>query len=215
MFNPQFKGYSRYCSFYVIKLCLLLVISLFSITTWSCKSSIEESNADWKEYNGDAARTHYSTLDQINKSTISRLRVAWTYASVDADSVLKGTQMQCNPIVVDGILYGVSADIQLFALDAATGKQLWKTNIPGNEGTLSRGVTYFEENGKSWLYWGAGSWLYCIDAQNGKLRNGFGENGRIDLLVGLARPGAGNYLRANTPNTIYKNLIIVGMRVAE
>lgn len=123
--------------------------------------------------------------------------------------------MQCNPIIIDGVLYGVSADIQLFALDAATGRQIWKTNIQGNEGTLSRGVTYHTDHDGSRLFWGAGSYLHCIDARTGDMIKTFGDNGRIDLRTGLERPGAGNYLRSNTPNIIYKNLIIVGMRVAE
>jgi quinoprotein glucose dehydrogenase len=79
-------------------------------------------STNWIEYNGNGDRSHYSELSQIKKENVAKLKIAWAYSSVGSDSVLSGTQMQCNPIIVDGILYGVSAKTQVFALDAATGK---------------------------------------------------------------------------------------------
>ena len=169
----------------------------------------------WSEYNGDGARSHYSGLAEITKDNVQRLRVAWTYSSVGKDSVLSGTQMQCNPLIIDGILYGVSAKTQVFALDAATGTELWKTAITDNGGTTSRGVTYCDAVTGKRIFFGAGRWLYAVDANNGRLVVSFGDSGRIDLKPGITRPGADNYVVANTPNTIYKDLIIVGTRVAE
>src|SRR6185312_17140628 len=101
---------------------LFLLISLIFLLA-SCQSK----NTDWPEYDGDAARSHYSPLKQISKENLSKLKVAWTYSSVGTDSTLRGTQMQCNPIVIDGILYGVSATNQVFAINAETGIELWKT----------------------------------------------------------------------------------------
>lgn len=172
-------------------------------------------STDWMEYNGDGERSHYSPLTQITKDNLSRLKVAWTYSSVGADSLLKGTQMQCNPIIIDGILYGVSATNQVFALDAATGRELWKTDFSDNEGTLSRGVTYFTDGVEKRIFFGAGKWLYAIDPATGKLLQNFGDQGKIDLKEGITRPNANDYVRSNTPNTIFKDLIIVGARVAE
>lgn len=170
---------------------------------------------DWVEYNGDGARSHYSSLSQINTETVSRLKVAWTYASGGADTIHNRTQIQCNPIIINGVLYGVSADIQVFAVDASTGKQRWKTAISDNGGTTSRGVTYWSEGNEERIFWGAGQYLYALDPESGKLIESFGQNGRIDLKKGIERPGADDYIRANTPNTIYKNLVIVSARVSE
>ncbi|HVG16811.1 MAG TPA: PQQ-binding-like beta-propeller repeat protein [Chitinophagaceae bacterium] len=177
--------------------------------------ALNTPSTGWVEYNGDGSRSHYSTLTQVSKENVTNLKVAWTYSSVGRDSVLKGTQMQCNPVIIDGILYGVSAKTQVFALDAATGKELWKTAIADNAGTTSRGVTYFTDGVTRRLFFGAGKWLYAINAETGALINTFGAAGKIDLKKGITRPGADNYVRANTPNTIYKDLIIVGTRVAE
>ncbi|MFT3935229.1 MAG: PQQ-binding-like beta-propeller repeat protein [Chitinophagaceae bacterium] len=172
-------------------------------------------DTDWAEYNGDGSRSHYSKLTQVTKENLQHLKVAWTYASGGADTTGNHTQMQCNPVIVDGILYGVSAGIQVFALDAGSGKELWKTAVADNGGTLSRGITYFNDKVYKRVFFGAGKWLYCFDALTGKPVTRFGENGRIDLKKGVERPGADNYIVSNTPNTIYKDLIIVGARVAE
>lgn len=179
-----------------------------------------ETDTDWPEYNGDGARSHYSPLNQINKANVSKLTVAWTYASGGADTIQNRTQMQCNPIIVDGILYGVSAGIQAFAVDARSGKEIWKTALTDNGGTLSRGVTYWADEARNAepdkrIFFGAGPWLHAIDARTGKLIDSFGDHGRINLKIGIERPGADNYVVSNTPNTLYKNLIIVGARFSE
>lgn len=209
----------------LFRLCMA-VIFLCSTGCFSSSGYLEDSDVqtvisrntpatDWVEYNGDGARSHYSELRQVTKENVSRLKVAWTYSSVGADSILKGTQMQTNPIIVDGILYGVSANTQAFALDAATGQELWKTGFIDNGGTTSRGVTYFEDRDVKRIFFGAGKWLYAINAETGKLVTEFGDKGRIDLKEGISRPNADNYVTSNTPNTIFKDLIIVGTRVSE
>jgi len=170
---------------------------------------------DWKEYNGDGARSHYSTLSQINLKNVSGLKVAWTYSSGGADTIANRTQLQCNPIIIDGILYGVSASTQAFAINAATGAELWKTNVTDNGGTTSRGVTYWSEGEEKRIFFGAGKWLYALNATTGKPIQSFGDNGRLDLTIDIERPGADGYVLSNTPNTVYKNLIIVGTRVNE
>ena len=172
-------------------------------------------DTDWAEYNGDGGRSHYSPLNQITPDNVQRLQVAWSYASGGVDTVGNRTQMQCNPIVVGGILYGVSANTQAFAVDAGTGQPRWKTRLSDTDGTTSRGVTYWTDGTNSRIFFGAGNWLYALNATSGELIREFGQNGRINLLDGITRPGADEYVRSNTPNTIYKNLIIVGARVSE
>lgn len=194
---------------------LLLSFTLFIIATNCSSNKTETAAEDWPEYNGDAARSHYSTLTQINAQNVGQLKVAWTYASGGADTLTNRTQIQCNPIIIGGVLYGVSANTQAFAIDAATGKELWKTAIADTEGTTSRGVTYWSDVNQQTIFFGAGHSLYAFDAKTGKPVLTFGENGKIDLKEGLERPNADEYITANTPNTIYKNLIIVGVRVSE
>ncbi|HZY82589.1 MAG TPA: pyrroloquinoline quinone-dependent dehydrogenase [Cyclobacteriaceae bacterium] len=188
---------------------------LLKIALVSGLSSCKPGDVDWPEYHGDASRSHYSPLSQITPENLSNLEVAWTYSSSGADSSLAGTQMQCNPVIINGVMYGVSATNQVFAINAENGVEIWKTNITDKDGTTSRGVTHFADDKNEFIFWGGGRWLYCINAKDGKLNSGFGTDGRIDLKAGVDRPGAGNYITSNTPNTIYKNLIITGTRVSE
>ncbi len=194
---------------------ITFVLFLLSILAYAFISIIDIPNEDWKEYNGNGDRNHYSALKQINKENVTQLKVAWTYHSGGADTAGNRTQMQCNPIIISGILYGVSAETQAFAVDAATGKELWKTNLSDNGGTTSRGVTFWSAKEDKRIFFGAGKWLYALNAHTGKPIENFGQHGRINLKEGIERPGADDYVLSNTPNTIFKNLIITGTRVSE
>ncbi|MEQ8530614.1 MAG: pyrroloquinoline quinone-dependent dehydrogenase, partial [Imperialibacter sp.] len=148
------------------------------LSTVAC-SPKKQSGINWPEYNGGPDRNHYSELTQFNKENVNRMGKAWEYSSGGADTTKNQTQIQCNPIIIDGILYGVSAGSQAFALDAASGQELWKTNF--NDKTFSmtsRGVTYqADETGKR-IFFGYGHLLYCLDAKTGKPISSFGDNGK-------------------------------------
>ncbi len=194
-----------------LSLCRIAYL-LTLLLCFGCSSS--ETN--WPEYNGGPDRNHYSDLTQFNKGNVSRLEKAWEYSSGGADTTKNQTQIQCNPIIIDGILYGVSAGSQAFALDAATGKELWKTSFTDKTFSMtSRGVTYqSDETGKR-IFFGYGHLLYCLDANTGKPISSFGDNGKIDLKQGLERPTADDYVVYNTPGVIFENLLITGARVQE
>lgn len=172
---------------------------------------------NWESYFGDDFRSHYSSLDQINTSNVEQLKVVWEYSSGGANMKSNLSQIECNPLIVNGILYGVSANTQVFALEASTGKKIWETKIDaqGMSRTRSRGVTLWRNGNDQRIFFGAGKWLYSINAKNGEIIKSFGEGGRLDLEVGLRRPGASSDVSSNTPNTIYKDLIIVGCQVGE
>ena len=91
----------------------------------ACRSSERApSSVDWPTHGGDPGHRQFSTLNQINTGNVGALKVAWTYRTRDAQPDNR-SQIQCNPIVVDGVLYGTSAALKTFALDAATGRELW------------------------------------------------------------------------------------------
>jgi quinoprotein glucose dehydrogenase len=173
-------------------------------------------DTDWPEYHGGPDRNHFSPLTQIDTTNVHRLKIAWTYRSGGADTVRNSTQMQCNPIVVAGVLYGVSAGSQAFALDAATGRELWKTQLRDETFAMnSRGVSYWTDGKQPRVFFGYGSLLYALDARTGVPIPGFGQAGKINLQDGLERPGADEYVVLNTPVTTYRHLVIVGVRVSE
>src|SRR5689334_13732286 len=121
--------------------CLLLA-TLFAACT------VQAADKNWPSYCGDPGRSHYSTLTQITPANVGKLQIAWTYQSGDARADNR-SQIQCNPLIIDGVLYGTSAQLKLFALDAATGKELWRfdpfADSRGGTTGVNRGVAYWTE----------------------------------------------------------------------
>jgi quinoprotein glucose dehydrogenase len=177
---------------------------------------------DWPVYGGSKTASHYSALTDIDTSNVKDLDIAWEYHCGDGDL---RTQIQVNPVISDGILYGVTPKLKLFALDAATGNPLWVFNavdttpIKGRYFfgiNVCRGLTLYEgSDHQKKVFYGAGPYLYCIDAANGKPVTTFGENGRVDLHQGLGREVQDLYIGLTTPGIIYKDMIIIGSRVSE
>jgi len=178
--------------------CLAALVPLGSQTT---KKAIE-----WPVYNGDPGGSHYSSLKQINQSNVKQLQVAWTFDAGDGTGTL-----ETNPIVVHGILYGNTTAHKVFALNAATGKQMWIfETAPGGRGG-NRGLAYWSSGPDQRIFESFGRYLYAIDAQTGKAIATFGNEGRIDLQEGLRGGTAG----LGAPAAIYKDLLITGNRSGE
>ena len=176
------------------------------------------TDVDWPYYLGDGS-SQYSTLDQITPENVDRLEVAWTYRSGGADPDDR-SQIQTSPIVVDGILYGASPELHVFALDAATGKERWRFN-PFTQGAVvtrggvSRGVTYWDDGDDGRIFLTAGSKLFAVNALSGSLLPSFGREGQVELKEGLGRDVADLFVVSNTPGVIYEDLLILPTRVSE
>lgn len=185
--------------------------ALLLTLTGLCFSCQEKTTyVNWPDYLGGSDRNHYTTLNQINKENLHLLKPTWVYKTPDSG------QMQMNPLVIDGVVYGVSASLQAFALDGATGKEIWRFGDPLKVwyGT-SRGVAYWSDKGQERIFFTSGSLLYALDAQTGNPIKSFGTGGHIDLRTGLP-PGAQNkFMSSTTPGTIFKDLIIMPVRVSE
>jgi quinoprotein glucose dehydrogenase len=172
---------------------------------------------DWPAYFGEGA-AHYSAAQQITPANVAQLRPAWVFRTGDTPPGDR-SEIPCNPLIVDGVLYGTTSQLALFALDAATGRELWRfTPERGSRGGpagLSRGLALWREGDERRLLFTAGPLLHAIDPATGKLIPTFGEQGRIDLRDDLDHDARGLYLAANAPGAIYRDLIILGMRVGE
>src|SRR6185437_11145255 len=173
----------------------------------------------WAVYGGSPAVDHYSSLTQIDTANVAGLQKAWIYHCGDVDS---NSQLQVNPLIIDGTMYGISPRLKLFALDAASGRLKW-TFDPAPKGfekvwsmNICRGVAYYRGSETDQrLFYSVGSSLYCIDALTGRPIGSFGNDGRIDLHHDLGRDVSKLYIAGTTPGMIYKDLLIIGDRVAE
>ena len=122
----------------------------------------------WAHYLGDPARTHFSTLSQIDTSNVHSLKLSWSYESGGLAED-RNTQIQTNPLIVDNVLYGVNAANSLFALNAANGNEIWTFSPETADETglgLSRGLMYWPSSGDapSRLLFTSGYSLYAINS---------------------------------------------------
>jgi quinoprotein glucose dehydrogenase len=176
-------------------------------------SSNELSNKmqrTWSEYLGGPHRTHYSALNQINRSNVGQLAVAWEYALDDTGNI------ETSPVIIGDTLYGKGANGLPFAVNAATGKEYWK--IEGKEynfASNSRGVNYWASGEDKRIIYTHGPWLYAIDATTGKSVVSFGDSGRVSLKEGLNKASENKMVISTSPGAIYKDIIIMPLRVSE
>jgi quinoprotein glucose dehydrogenase len=173
------------------------------------------AQTDWRTWSGGNDGNRYSPLRQIDKSNVKQLKVAWEFRSGDADARGR-TMIQCTPVVVNGVLYATTPTLMAVALDAATGKEIWRFD-PEDVRTrgVNRGVMYWEEGAEKRVLYSAGVYLFALDAKTGKPIAGFGENGRVDMRKELDRDPPGAFNGATTPGVIYKDLAIMGSSVGE
>lgn len=185
--------------------------------------SDQKEYTTWEVTGGSKEGIRYSTLSEINPENVGQLEIAWEYHTGDADTV-NSSQIQCNPIIVDGVLYGTSPTLKLIALDAATGTEKWVFN-PREPGAKlkpldfilnnNRGVTYWTNGKEKRIFYCVGAYLHAVDASTGQLITTFGDEGKIDLHEGLGRDVSDLYVAATSPGIIYRDLIIMGTRVSE
>ncbi len=197
-----------------LSLCLLYLALAFTVSAGDSQ--------DWPVYLGDNERSHFSPLKQINTQNVARLQVAWTFHAGGARPGGR-SQMQCNPLVVGGVLFGTTPEVHLVALDAATGRDLWRFDpfADGSENSsmdslgVNRGVVFWADGTNGRILLTAGQFLHAVDAKSGKLIPTFGDNGRVDLKQDLGRDVSKLYVLATTPGIVFRDLLILGTRVAE
>ena len=170
-------------------------------------------DADWPVYQGSDNHDHYVTLDQITPANVSQLQVAWTYDTKDA---FPGSEMQSNPVIQARVLYAMSPKQRAFALDAATGKELWSFDPTNGKFTgpriRYRGIVVHDGR----VYFNYRYRLFALDARTGAKVPGWGnDSGWVDLRAGLGRPVEGLSVSASTPGVVYKDLLIIGTSVPE
>ena len=185
----------------------------------ACQSKTTEIDyTDWSHYGGPEDGSRYSSLAQIDKENVSQLEVAWTYNTGDAT---ERSQIQCQPIVVNGLLYGSTPTLNMFAVNAATGQEVWRFDpfeVLGGENSwagTNRGVSYWEDGDDKRILFGAGNWLMALNAETGAPISSFGDQGKVDLRKDLDTEREDFLIVANAPGVVYGDLLIIGMRLSE
>jgi quinoprotein glucose dehydrogenase len=186
------------------------------------------ASTDWPEARGDKGASRYSPLAQINRDNVEHLKVAWVYHTGDA-SPGKGTTIENTPVIVDDVVYLTTANRQLVALDAVTGRELWKHDIrpqgpyasyPSYHGPagLNRGVAYWSDRAgreKRIVVGTTDGRLLSVDARTGQPDRAFGENGSVDLRAGVERELGTIFYGVTSPPGIYEDIVILGVSNGE
>ena len=162
--------------------------------------------------NGGEGNSRFSPLTQIDKSNVRSLQVAWTYESGDH---FTASEMQSNPIVIDGVLYATTPTMKVVAVNAATGAEIWRFDPSGGSTARTRfrhrGVAVHQDR----VFVTYRNFLFALDKKTGQPLPSFGTNGRIDLREGLGKPIEGLSVSASTPGVVFEDLLILPSSVPE
>jgi len=185
--------------------------------------------SDWPEVGGSAGSQRYSPLSDIRRENVARLKPAWTYRSGDfskGNATHGGTALQVTPLMVDGTLYFCTPFNRIVALDAETGREIWKFNshvkLDGVYTPVCRGVAYWKESApKSGAACQARIFmstvdasLWSVDAATGLPCKEFGKDGRIDLLQGIGEVRLAEYYPTSAP-LVVGDLVVSGAFVKD
>ena len=201
-----------------IRPCELWPISLFVLLSFfgcSSESSLP-ADANWPMYSADAAGSKFSPLTQINTNNIKDLKPAWILETGDHRTAPRST-IQCNPIIVDSVVFLTTPGLKVLAVHGKTGEVLWRFDpYQGRSASgVNRGVTYWTDGVSQRLFYVAGSSLYALNAQSGALIESFGESGVVDLYAGLGRPVDFTWVTAATPGIVFEDLLVMGTTLGE
>src|SRR6266403_2013296 len=189
--------------------CFLVACALLCSAAAHSQNKDAGMRRDWPVWGGGPENMHYSHLAQINRSNVKKLGVAWVFDTGEPGG------LQTSPIIVGNVLYGITPTQKIFALNAATGKLLWKFDSGINGTQPDRGLAYWSSGKDKRILAGVMNFLYALDASTGKPIPAFGQDGRIDLRRDLGRDPEKESIALTSPGVVYKDLIIVGGRNPE
>ncbi len=172
-----------------------------------------EPYTSWSYYAGSPDSLEYSALKQINKENATNLKLAWF---VPAPGPVG--RFSFNPLVIDGVMYIVGKDNGIYALDAATGKEIWAHPIESGQPTNRGFNRWISKDGRDRrLIFAVDGYLQEVDMNTGKTITSFGDDGKVDLRVGLGRPLSdfGQGVQSGSPGRVFENLIILGSAPGE
>ncbi|MBC7897481.1 MAG: pyrroloquinoline quinone-dependent dehydrogenase [Cytophagaceae bacterium] len=185
---------------------------------------------EWPTYGGDAGGMKYSRLADIGRSNVARLAPAWTWDTrdpanppVDSGRPARPGNFQATPLMLNDTLYLPTPLNQVVALDANTGRELWRydpqayrSGQPSNgTGLVHRGVAQWTDGRERRIFINSRWRLIALDASTGKPIPSFGTNGEIDLTVGLSRPVRRIHYTNTSPPVVWGDLVILGNGVGD
>ncbi len=176
-------------------------------------ASVARPQEEWPTIGQNPGSQRYSSLKQIDRKSVGRLRVAWTY-----NTGLKGRTFEATPLVVKGVMYFTTPEDHVIALNATTGKEIWKFDPEEKSVRGSRGVAYWPGDQKAppRIVMGTSDGrLIELDAATGNLVESFADHGQLDLKEPASDPSFRKGFQLTSPPAIYRNIAIVAPATQE
>ena len=196
--------------------CLLALMATAGMVAFAGAGRAADAPTEWKDWGGDAGRTHYSTLNQITPANVSQLKPVWIY-----DPGQTGRGWENTPLLIDGMLYVSDAGTgDIVALEPETGKQIWRSKAT-IETSRVRGLTYWPGNGtmKPRIILLRGGRMTGLDIKTGQPVTDWPATGYTVTLpligptpepvAGRRGGGGGGGGTNSSPGVVYKNYIIL------
>jgi quinoprotein glucose dehydrogenase len=197
---------NRWIGFCIGVFCIAAIYLMAETKSSKLPTAPQKNHVDWAYSGGSPDNVHYTSLKQINTTNVSQLQQAWVFDTGEPGG------LETTPLIIDGVLYAYTPTQKVFALDAATGKLIWR--FDSEKGAVparaERGLAYWHDGAEKRLFAGVANYVYAIDATTGKGISGFGENGRIDLRENLRGDPKLQSVSITSPGVVYKDLLILG-----
>jgi len=211
----NFKTFRSNRSVILLLLTVILFYTFYNIYPYLVKKNNIERT--WSVYKADAESSGYSVLNQINTQNIVQLEVAWTHKFNDAPQGSNGASSESNPIIIDGVMYTLSARHRVYALNASTGEQIWSFDPFNGEagGGVGRGVTYWEQGADKRILFTGGDNLFALNAVTGIPIVSFGNKGKVSMNIGMRGDPKKISVIPTSPGIVFNELLIIGNEVSE
>jgi quinoprotein glucose dehydrogenase len=215
----EFIGGNMRCSLRAVALPLAGALAVGSLVLAQTASR----DGEWRHYSGDNGSKKYAPFSQIDRSNVSRLRIAWRRPQVSAEFLAANPKLRLSnnyrstPIMVGGRLYATNAVGLAEAFDPATGRTIWtqqsgqeESGNPGLGGAL-RAVAFWGDGAEARVFSYHRHYLYALNPATGAPITTFGDGGRVDL----AALSTNNQFLWNAPPLVVRDLVLVGSSMPE
>jgi quinoprotein glucose dehydrogenase len=203
------------------------IFIFFVLALSVCALVVSQSSrqVEWLYYGGDQAGTRYSPLTDINATNVQNLRQVWQWKHWETPLKEYETTpgfFEVTPLMIDGVLYVTTPYNSIAAVDAETGKELWRFDgeayklgqVLSGSGWKLRGTAFWRENGRLFIFLNSRSRLLKLDARTGEPVHTFGKNGEVPIND-LPRISDVTHATQSSPPVIYKDLVILGSQVPD
>ena len=182
---------------------------------------------EWPYYGGDPGGQRHSPLRDVDAQSVTRLQLAWQWKHWETPLPDHGTtpgQFESTPLMIDGTLFVTTPYNSIAALDAETGRELWRFDgaayelgqlLSGSGWKLRGTAVWRDDRGRLRLLLNSRHRLFMLDALTGKPVTTFGNGGAVPLNQGLPRMGDITHTSQSSPPVVYRNLVIVGSQVPD